>query len=232
MANCIGKGKAFLVPKPHFSPKFQDSEEKKRKNFVNICKFAYICQTEPRTIRTDNNEPMKKLFRFFAVAMMAITLCSCGGSSNDNQTPGPGPEPEEPKGKDVEVSITNVSKIWNMTKWSPATDFPGEGQELFLELMTDGTFNLYQKNINFSGVVLFEGNYTLDTDAKTITGKYSDGVNWASTYTITSMKDNSMQWTVNGEISTFEYTEEIPSDIKNSAIPAADVRSESLFRMF
>lgn len=175
------------------------------------------------------NEPMKKLFQFFAMAMMAVTLCNCGGS--DEPTPGPTPPAPEPEGKEVPVSVENVSKTWQLTAWSPATEFPAENQAAYLELRTNGTFKLYQKNINYTGVVFFIGDYTLDAEAKTITGTYSDGVKWASTYSITSMKDNSMQWTVGSEVSTFEIASEVPAEIADIAIPVKDARSEVAFRL-
>lgn len=163
------------------------------------------------------------------MAMMAATLCNCGGGEDE---PAPGPiDPPTPVGQDVAVNVTNVSKTWQLTGWSLSTEFPAENQAAYLELRENGTFKLYQKNINYTGVVFFIGDYELDAEAKTITGTYGDGVKWASTYSITSMKDNSMQWTAGNEVSTFEYVTEVPAEIADIAIPVKDARSEVVFRL-
>lgn len=164
------------------------------------------------------------------MAMMAVMLCNCGGG-DDNVEPGPEPLPPGPHGQDVPVSVENVSKAWQLTAWSPATNFPTESQTAYVQLYTNGSFELFQKNINYVGVVLFTGTYELNAEAKTITGTYSDGVKWASTYSITSMKDNSMQWTTGNEVSTFSIADAVPSDIRDTAVPVADVRSEVIIRV-
>ncbi len=163
------------------------------------------------------------------MAMMAVTLCNC--DNGEEPTPGPTPQPNFPKGEEVAVNVTNVSKIWELTAFSGSTEFPAEGQAAYLELSKEGTFELYQKNINCVGVVLYTGEYELDEGAKSITGTYSDGVKWASTYTITTMKDNFMGWTAGKETTSFTLVTEIPAEIKEVATPAEDSRAASAIRL-
>ncbi len=200
--------------------------KKKAENFVFVCKFDYICQTEPENHTGGKNEPMKKLFRFLAMAMMAVTLCNCG--ENEPNEPN-GPQPPQP-GQEVEVTVANLSKCWELTEWSVSAEFPSDGTGIYLELKDDNTFNLYQKGVNFVGVVLFEGTYELDTNSKTITGTYRDGENWAADYTITKLTTENMIWQYEKEISTFDMLEEIPAEIKEVAVPADEVRSTENFR--
>ncbi|MBE6196426.1 MAG: hypothetical protein E7137_04960 [Rikenellaceae bacterium] len=172
---------------------------------------------------------MKKLFQILAMAMMAVTLCNCG--DKDEPTPGPTPPPHNPIGEDVAVNVANVSKTWELTAFSGSAEFPAEGQAAYLELTKEGKFELYQKNINCIGVVLYTGNYELDEAAKSITGTYSDGVKWASTYSITTMKDNSMGWTAGKETTSFTLATEIPAEIKEVATPAEESRAASEIRL-
>lgn len=163
------------------------------------------------------------------MAMMAVTLCNC--SSKDEPTPGPTPPPPSPNGDEVAVNVTNVSKAWELTAFSGSAEFPAEGQAAYLELSKEGTFELYQKNINCVGVVLYTGEYELNEDAKSITGTYSDGVKWASTYTINPMRDNFMGWTAGKETTSFTLVTEIPAEIKEIATPAEDSRAASAIRL-
>lgn len=188
-----------------------------------MSKFAYICQTEPANHTGGKNEPMKKFLQFFAVALMAVTLCNCGGGNED---PTPTPQPPKP-GQEVEVSVANVSHPWVLTSWSAnGAEGMTDNTAIYLELLNNNTFKLYQKNVNFAGVVLFEGNYTLDAAAKTITGKYSDGESWSATYSITKLTTDNMEWTTGSEVSTYGVLTEIPSEITTAAVPASSVRSE------
>lgn len=170
---------------------------------------------------------MKKLFSIFAVALMALTLNSCGGGSED---PTPTPQPPQP-GEEVPVTLENISHPWVLTSWE-ANGAEGltDNTAIYLELLSNKSFKLYQKNVNITGVILFEGTYTLDAEAKTITGKYSDGENWSATYSITSLKTDEMKWSTASELSTYGILTEIPSEIVSAAQPADKVRSEKPVR--
>lgn len=166
---------------------------------------------------------MKKLFSIIAVALMALTLNSCGGGDED---PTPTPQPPQP-GEEVPVTLENVAHPWVLTSWeADGAEGLTDNTAIYLELLSNKSFKLYQKNVNAAGVVLFEGTFTLDAEAKTITGKYSDGENWSATYSISSLKTDEMKWTTGSEVSTYDILTEIPSEIVSAAKPASSVRSE------
>jgi len=170
---------------------------------------------------------MKKLLSFFFMAFAAVSLNGCGGSdSGESPEPGPGPNP----GPTVEVTKDAISGEWVLSAWSGGA-LPASTQ-IYLKVDGDNSFKLYQKNVNYAGVVLFQGTYTLDEANALISGRYSDGVDWGSSYSL-FVTANTMKWTVSGKNESSTFTREtIPAEIIDTAVPSGDVvRSMDLFRL-
>lgn len=200
---------------------------KKRENFCNLSELYYICETESEeTIRIGENEPMKKLFRLFTMALVAVALCNCGDEGGSNGD-GSHTNPTAP----VEITLANVLGSWQLTSWSASTEFPNTGQTVYLQLQEGGAFTLYNVGINSAGVVSYTGTFALN--GTTLSGRYSDGEDWACDYTVSALFGNMMQLTAEGtnELSTFTRVETIPEDVTEHAVAAPKaVRSEQEFR--
>ena len=165
------------------------------------------------------------------MALLAVTLCNCGGGDDPVPTPNPGPDPG-PDPTPVEVKLENLVGEWQLTSWTGADAFPGEGRAIYLKLDASGNFTLYQKTIQVAGVVSYKGSFTLDVATATVSGKYSDNENWANSYVVSAITSSTMNWTAVGttEVSKFTRTQ-IPSEIIGSAQPAeTGVRSAGDFR--
>lgn len=165
---------------------------------------------------------MKKVLSFFLMAFVAVSLNGC--SSSDE--PISDPDPVDPT---VEVTLDAITGEWILSGWSGGT-LPSSSQ-IYLKVNGDNTFDLYQKNVNYAGVTLFEGTYTFNEANALISGKYDDGTDWSSSYTITATS-NTMTWKVadGSESSTFTR-QSIPAEIIDVAVPADEVRSAELFRL-
>lgn len=176
---------------------------------------------------------MKKIWNIVLMATVALFACNCGGGGNDSDEPGPNPNNGE-----VEVKKANVVGEWKLTAWSEDgvkdnANFPDETHTVYAKFNSNGTFKFYQQNINFQGVVLFEGNFTLNESTKTLAGIYSDGENWGSNYTITKLTTETMTLVVENGSERSVYTkEQIPASIIESARPFEEVRSVEIPRFF
>lgn len=171
---------------------------------------------------------MKKIWNVVLMATVALFTCNCGGGEENGE---PGPNPNEEK---LEVTKDNLVGEWKLTKLSNQTDFPDQTHTIYVEFLANGTFKLYQQNINYQGVVLFTGNFSLNETTKVIAGIYSDGENWGANYEISELTTSSMIWKVEGGNETQNYIKEsIPGTIIDSARPLEEVRSlEEIFRLF
>lgn len=169
---------------------------------------------------------MKKIFRLFMVALMAVALCSCNEDKPDN---GPKPGPVGGAGEVVEATMENMHGEWKLTAWSGSVGFPDDQHTVYLRLDKSGSFALYQININNAGVEVYNGTFALN--GRTITGNYSDGAAWASDYNLEEIRQNQMIWQVGstGEKSTYFRTQ-IPEDVLNRAEAGETVRSIDAIR--
>lgn len=107
---------------------------------------------------------------------------------------------------------------WHLTTWNgeTPTDF-----DIYMELKSDGTFNLFQK-YQTSAFVCFTGNYSATENL--LTGRYNDGVNWGSNYTyeVNGDKLTTTSETSTAEVSVYTKTT-IPDEVRNAPV----VRSEA-----
>ena len=123
---------------------------------------------------------MKKYLSFLFTATL---LAFCGACSDD----------DEPT---VNADIVGE---WHLTTWnqgSPA-DF-----DVYMEFLSDGHFNIYQK-VETSLYVKYSGDYI--TSDSHLSGRYSDGVAWGSDYTY-ELSDDGNTLTMTSNTSTAEVS--------------------------
>lgn len=71
---------------------------------------------------------------------------------------------------------SGITGQWHLKSWNGKTP---RGFDIYLELLSDGTFNLYQQT-ETSLYTHLTGNYS--SDGSTLSGTYSDGVEWRTSY--------------------------------------------------
>lgn len=95
----------------------------------------------------------------------------------------------------------------------------GLDADIYAAFEENGSFDLYQK--------LGEGRYrhytgTWECKGNTLSGKYSDGSDWGSSYTVVFTDNDNMTFTaLNGSEEVMAYTREsVPSEVKEDCIEA------------
>lgn len=145
---------------------------------------------------------MKKIL-YILMALAVMTGCK------EKPTPQP-PVPEE----------TLAEKIvgeWHCT----VSDIDAD---IYLELGTSFTFELYQK-VGEGSYRLYRGTWTLDEATAMLTGKYNDSAAWGSGYSVVISEDqNSMTLTPSKGDGQVYRRGSIPSEVKDNCI--AVVKSE------
>ena len=116
---------------------------------------------------------MKRLISLLAVALFGVALVGC--SDNEETTP---PTPPDPKPVDVYG--------WHMTKWEVGGDDTNFPKEVYIVFDEEKNFEMYQ-DVSSNGFVKMTGTYTFDETSKKLTGKYSEGENWAYDYTVSGV---------------------------------------------
>ncbi len=146
---------------------------------------------------------MKQLKLFFAAAVALLAFVACGGDDNG--------------GDEIPVPTDGtVVGQWCLTQWSAMDD-----ADVYVEFKEDNTFNLYQR-LGTPYYEHFTGTYSLS--GNTLSGQYSDGVAWGSSYTV-SFSGNDMtltSTTSSADISVYTQTT-IPGDVLEDEL---QVRSE------
>lgn len=105
------------------------------------------------------------------------------------------------------------------------TTIPSADAELYVEFASDGSFELYQK-VGEGSFRLYRGKWELKDDI--ISGKYNDGIDWASTYKVQMAGKDSMNWTSQNdaaEKTTYSRTV-IPEEVKESRVNIVKSSSE------
>lgn len=174
---------------------------------------------------------MKKIWNVVLMALVALSVCNCGGGDEPGGNNNGGNS-----GSELEVTKNNLAGEWKLTAWAPEgnkpdANFPDETHTVYVEFKANGTFKLYQQNVNNPGVVLFEGNFSVNESTKVVAGIYSDGENWGSNYVINKLTKGSMVWCVENGTETSTFSKEaIPAEVISTARPAGEVRSQEIFR--
>lgn len=136
---------------------------------------------------------MKRLL-FILTALMLITATGC---KKDEKT--------------IDCKATLPGE-WHCTP-------EGLDADIYADFEENGSFDLYQK--------LGEGRYrhytgTWECKGNTLSGKYSDGSDWGSSYTVVFTDNDNMTFTaLNGSEEVMVYTREsVPSEVKEDCIEA------------
>lgn len=104
---------------------------------------------------------------------------------------------------------------WHLVNWMSESQ---EDFDVYISFMNDGSFRMYQK-VESSAFVEYTGTFTVT--ASEISGTYSDGLPWSSSYSYSLSEDNSVltmtSKTPNAEVSVYERSE-IPSEVFDSPL--------------
>ena len=124
---------------------------------------------------------VKSLFiRSSACARITKITIETSGGNGGGTTPEPEPEPEDPIEPEIpDYPIINDGIIggWHIRSYCGGA----ANADIYMQLNSDKTFLLYQRT-NSATFVKYEGTYSLDEANSVISGKYSDGVQWANSY--------------------------------------------------
>ncbi len=132
-----------------------------------------------------------KNFKLFLVAAIAlVSFAACGGDDTEGPTPGP--------------NGGTVVGQWQLTDYSGV-----QGIAVYVEFKADGAFDLYQR-LDTSAYEHFTGSYKYD--GSKLTGKYSDGIDWATSYKVSFSGDNMTLTGESGDVSVYTKTT-IPVDV-------------------
>lgn len=134
----------------------------------------------------------------FAIFATAIAVLHTGCTKNSVET----------------VADRSVVGNWHLSSWDgeSQTDF-----DVYMELNEDTSFNLYQK-VETSTYKRYSGTFSADNGV--LSGTYSDGIQWGSSYsyevsadgeTLTMTSDSG-----NGIVSVYTRIDLIPEDVINS----------------
>lgn len=137
-------------------------------------------------------------FKNMIAALAAlVALTACGGSKE-----------EKP------VDITGE---WNLVNvQTKAATLGGQTVDVYISFSSDRSFTMYQM-IGAGRYHKYSGTYLLD--GTTLSGKYSDGKQWGSSYEVElSSSDSQLTLTSgSGEVDTYKKAS-IPSDVIDNAI--------------
>ena len=151
---------------------------------------------------------MKKLLYLINITF-AMLLAACGGSSE----------------KDLDsYDYTQISAEWKLTEWA---DMPAE-IDVYIDFETNQTFTMYQQ-VESVRFVKYTGTYSVKDDI--ISGKYSDGKPWGSSY-ILSFKGKYMTFVSKTEVAEVNvYTKTtIPTEVKEQAETNIDSKTNDVKR--
>ena len=137
-------------------------------------------------------------FKNMIVALAAlVVLTACGGSKE-----------EKPLDITGEWNLVNVQ--------TKAATLGGQTVDVYISFSSDKSFTMYQM-IGAGRYHKYSGTYLLD--GTTLSGKYSDGKQWGSSYEVElSSSDSQLTLTSgSGEVDTYKKAS-IPSDVIDNAI--------------
>ena len=140
--------------------------------------------------------------RLFLLAALFVALASVGCNK----------EPETPAVDYAKVIVG---------QWHCAPE--GYDVDVYVSFEAEGTFNEYQR-LGDGGYRHYTGTWSVEKDV--LSGVYSDGVEWGSSYTISFDGANMILTATNDSAEAMTYVQTtIPDDVKNSAIAPFALRS-------
>jgi hypothetical protein len=134
---------------------------------------------------------MKRILYIMAIIMLAVTSCK-------EQDP-------------VKTPAELICGDWHSTMLAVEGD-------IYASFASDGSFDLYQK-IGEGAYRLYTGSWTMNGNV--ISGKYSDGSDWSSSYSVI-FNDKFMTWTSQNdasEESQYQRCPEIPAEVIENSHP-------------
>ena len=112
--------------------------------------------------------------------------------------------PETPK--------MDVGGCWELSSVATKVNVAGEQVSVYLDLAETGSFSLYQK-IGAGRYTVFSGSWTLDQDAKQLSGSYQDGTSWGPYDCEVSETTLTLSFVGGSEVDTYTKIDEIPSSV-------------------
>lgn len=117
-------------------------------------------------------------------------------------------------GKKAEKPL-DITGEWNLTRVETrATTIGDQSVDVYISFTSTNSFELYQM-LGTGRYRKFSGSWTLTE--KTLSGKYSDGKLWGSTYEVEITDDVMTLSSASGEVSTYRKAA-IPDSVKSEAI--------------
>ncbi len=145
---------------------------------------------------------MKKIL-YITALLLSVLACK------EPVDPQPGPDPNPPV-----VEKTLAEKIAG--EWHCVVS--GIDADIYLGLVSDNTFELYQK-VGEGAYRLYRGTWSLDEKTAVLTGKYNDGEAWGSEYGVTLSEDQKSMTLAPSEGDDQTYRKEsIPSGVKDGCV--------------
>lgn len=103
--------------------------------------------------------------------------------------------------------------------WHYTAEENGVKEDIWVSFAEDGTFEMYQR-LGEGPYWLSAGEYTLDAEAKTLSGVYSDRYPWKYTYKISVNSSSLVMTAVELESYSVTYTREaVPAEVVAKALP-------------
>lgn len=133
---------------------------------------------------------------FIALAALAM-LAACGGGKDEKPL--------------------DITGEWNLVSiQTKSATLGGQTVDVYILFASDWSFTMYQK-IGAGRYYKYSGTYVLD--GATLSGKYSDGKLWGSSYEVElSSSDSQMTLTsASGEVDTYKKAS-IPSDVVENSL--------------
>lgn len=143
---------------------------------------------------------MKKTMKYMMLAAVAMVMAAGCGKK--------GSEPDLPEGTGP------VAGQWHLIEWSSLSD---DRADIYISFGEDGTFDLYQR-LYTPYYEHYDGNYI--QDGATVSGTYSDGTAWGSSYTAVFTEDRSRMTLTpdgNGTAAVYEASD-IPEEILSGSL--------------
>ncbi len=174
-------------------------------------KFNFLHLFSPRQSSCKHGSALglsKTLCKLLLVAIITLSFAACGDKDKGSGTPA----------APVAPTIANLVGEWKLAEWTVDSEF---SNNIYLEILADNTFVLYE-DITSHGFSKMTGTFAFDNDANTISGTYTNGTAWGSSYTIAMPDVMTMRWTAIGKDDTSVYTRTvIPSDIVRTSRAAS-----------
>ena len=156
---------------------------------------------------------MKKI-AYILIALLMATGCEDKPTPDTPVTPPDKPEtPVDPPVKEETLAEKIVGE-WHCV----VSDIDAD---IYLALMSDSTFELYQK-VGEGSHRLYRGSWSMNETSRTLSGRYNDGTEWGSSYeTAVSEDKNSMTLVPKAATAKEEHVyrrEAVPASVKEGCL--------------